>query len=134
MQLVDEQDHVADRGGLRDDEAKALFVLAAIGRPGEQRHVIEREQTHVSERERYAPGRDALREAFRDGCLAYAGRSDERRVVLAMAQQDVDDARNFLVATAHRLEPVCAGVSREVTGVAAKRAAALRAQQISNHG
>ena len=68
-------------------------------------------------------GRDALREPLGDRRLADAGRPHERRIVLAVAQQDVDDARHFLVAAAHGLEPAGARVGGQVAREARERAA-----------
>jgi len=42
VQLVDEEDDVAGRGRFGDDDANPFLVLAAVGRAGEERHVIER--------------------------------------------------------------------------------------------
>ena len=50
VQLVDEQDHVAGRGRLGDDDANSLLVLAAVGRAGEERDVIERQEPDLPQR------------------------------------------------------------------------------------
>ena len=79
-------------------------------------------------------GGDALRQPLGDRRLADAGRPDERRVVLAVAQQDVDDARDFVLAAAHRLEPAGARVGGEVAREARERAAGdFVSKEIADH-
>src|SRR5207237_1532939 len=58
--------------------------------------------------------RDALRQALDDGRLAHARLADERRIVLALAQQDVHHARHLRVAAAHRLEVATASQGSEL--------------------
>src|SRR5437660_5565275 len=53
VQLIDEQDDVACRGRLSDDDANALLVLPAVGRAGEKRDMIERQQAHFAQGKRY---------------------------------------------------------------------------------
>ena len=84
-----------------------------LGEPPE-RHVVERQHLRLAERVRNGARGDALREPLRDRRLAHAGGADERRVVLRLAQQDVDDARDLVVAAAHRLQPVRPRLGREV--------------------
>jgi hypothetical protein len=123
VQLVDEQDHVGRRARLGDDRANALLVLSPVGRAGEKRDVVERQQAYRSQNERHLFGGDPLRQAFGDRGLADTGRSDEGWVVLAVAQQDVDDARDFLLSTANRLESAGPGIGGQVTCETGKHAA-----------
>ena len=124
VQLVDEQDHVARRGRFGDDAANSLLVLAAIRRAGQQRDVVERQQPHrLRNTMRHALGRDALREPFGDRRLADARGPDERRIVLAVPQQDVDDARDLVIAAAHGLEAAGARVGGQVARESRQRAA-----------
>ena len=67
------------------------------------------------------PDSDALRQPLRDRRLADAGRADERRVVLALPQEDVDRAGDLLVATADHLEASGARVGGEVAREARQR-------------
>ena len=135
VQLVDEQDDVGRRRSFRRRcSANALLVLAAIRRAGEQRDVIERQQAHVAHDQRHVLGGDALGEPLGDCRLADTGRSDERRIVLPVAKQDVDDARDFRFATAHRLEASRTCVRGQVAREARERTAGLVSKQITNHG
>ena len=115
--------------------ANALLVLAAVRRAGEQRDVVERQQAHVAQRRAARRlGGDALREPLGDRRLADAGRPDERRVVLAVPQQDVDDARDFVVAAAHRLEAAGTRVGRQVAREARQRTAGgFVSQEFTDH-
>ena len=66
--------------------------------------------------------------------LPTPGRADERRVVLAMPEQDVDDARDFLLPAAHRLEASGAGVGRQVARESRQHAArGFVSKEVSNH-
>ena len=84
---------------------------------------VEREQAQVAHGERHGALRDALREPLGDGRLADAGRPDERGIVLALPEEDVDRARDLLVAAAHDLEPAGARVGGEVAGEAVEGSA-----------
>ena len=56
---------------------------------------------------------DALRKAFDDGGLAYAGLADQNRIVLGTAAEDLDDALQFSVAADQRIKlPVHGGLSQ----------------------
>ena len=121
VHLVDEQEHVAGGTRLGDERAETLLVLAAIRRAGEQRDGVEREQAQVAHGDGHGTRRDALRQTLRDRRLADAGRADERRIVLALPQEDVDRAGDLLVATADHLEASGARVGGEVAREARQR-------------
>ena len=104
MQLVHEQDEVGVRREGAHQAADALFVLAAERGAREQSDVIERHEPRVLEGGRHVTRGDALRQSLDDRRLPDAGLSDEGGIVLALAQQDVDDARDLGVAAADRLE------------------------------
>src|SRR5258705_9931753 len=76
--------------------------------------MIELQDAGVLERGRDLTCRDALRQTFGHRGLADAGFADESRVVLALAQQDIDDPRDFGVAAAHGLEIAAARLRREI--------------------
>ncbi len=125
VQLVDEQDQVGIGGKGLDQAPQALFVLAAKRRAGEQGDVIERQDPRVFQGRRHVSGGDALRQTFDDDRLADARFADERGVVLVLAQQDVHDAGDFVVAAAHGLEVAAARLHREVHPHALEHAAVI---------
>ena len=104
VHLVHEEQHVAGSARLGDECAEALLVLAAIGGAGEQAHGVEREQPEVAHGDGHVALGDADGEPLGDGRLADAGRPHERRVVLPLAKEDVDGARDLLVAAPDDLE------------------------------
>src|SRR6185369_15474808 len=57
---------------------------------------------------------NALGEPLGDGRLADTGGADERRIVLALPEEDVDGAGDLLVAAAYLLEPTGTRVGGEV--------------------
>src|SRR5262249_24970307 len=91
-----------------------LFVLPAERGARQHRHMIEPQDARVLERGRHIARRDALRQPLDDRRLADARLAHERRVVLPLPQQDIDDARDFVVAAAHRLEIAAARLGRDV--------------------
>jgi len=96
--------------------------------------MIERQQAHGAQRNWNSAAGDALRQAFGNRRFADTRRSHQRRIVLSVAEKDVDDARNLLIAAANRLETAGTRVSGQVTCEASKRASAsFGAQQISDH-
>ena len=94
VQLVDEQEDVSRRCRFRHELAEPRFKLTAVGGPGEKADGVERQEPDIPQRERHAVGGDAFREAFGDRRFADARGTDQRRIVLAVAEQDVDGARN----------------------------------------
>src|SRR5262249_43507877 len=125
MQLVDEQDEIAVSLERLHEAADALLVLAPKRRTGQHRDVIETEEPGVFERGRNVAGRDALGQTFDHRGLPDAGLPDERRVVLALPQQDIDDASDLGVAAAHRLEIPAARLRREVDADALEHVAGI---------
>ena len=94
-----------------------ILELAAIFRARDERANIKGNQLAVLEAFGYIARDDALGEPFGDGCLADAGLSDQDRVVLASARQDLDDAAYFLVATDHGIQLSATGNFREIPAV-----------------
>src|SRR6266850_870905 len=105
VQLVDEQDDLAlARGDFLEDRLETLLELAAVLRAREQRPDVEREDLLVLQPLGHVAAHDALREALDDRGLADARLSDEDRVVLRSARQDLDDAADLLVASDDRVD------------------------------
>src|SRR5581483_1072536 len=114
VQLVDEQDDVVRVTELLDDLLEALLELAAVLRARDERPDVEREHALALQRLGHVTLHDAVREALGDGGLADARLSDERRVVLGAAAQDLDDALDLLLAADDRIELLRLGHRGEV--------------------
>ncbi len=118
VELIDEQDDLAAgtldlfQGGL-----EALFKFAAEAGAGDHGAQVQREQALAAEDLGDVVGGDLLGQALNDGGLAYAGFTDQYRVVLGAARQDLDDAQDFVVATDDRIQLALAGQLGEVSGV-----------------
>ena len=105
VQLVDEGDDLAIRArNLGQNRLQALLEFAAVLRAGDHRCYVEGDEALVAQGLRDVARNDALGEAFDDGRLADAGFTDEDRVVLGTAGQDLDDAANLVVAANDRVE------------------------------
>jgi hypothetical protein len=76
--------------------------------------VIERQNPRILQRGRDRAGGDPLRESFDDRRLAHARLADERRIVLAVTQQDVHDAGDLGVPAPDRLEITAPGQPRQI--------------------
>ena len=132
VQLVDEQDDVARGPRLIHEPSYALLVLAAIRSAGEERDVIQGEQSHAPQHKWYAALGDPLCEPFRDRGLAHARGSNQSGVVLPVAKEDVDHPIDLRVTAAHRLQTSGTGVRGQVAGEALERVT-FGAQNVSNH-
>src|SRR5262249_42329104 len=91
-----------------------FLELAAILRAGDEGPEIELKQALVHEHVGDVVRDDLLREPLDDGRLADAGLTDEHRVVLRPAREDLNDPLDLLLATDDRIELRLAGELREV--------------------
>ena len=99
MQLINKQDHVFGVLQLVEHALNALFKLAAV--LGARNHTgqIERNQTLALQVLGYVAGHNLLCQALGNRSLANARVTNERRIVLGAAGQDLDDAVDlFLTA------------------------------------
>ena len=93
---------------------ESFFELAAVHRAGHKRAHVELEQALVHERRRDVAVHDALGETFYNGCLAHARLTDQRRVVLGSARQDLDDTLDLHLASYHGVQFLLFGFRRQV--------------------
>jgi len=106
VHLVDEENAVASALQLLDDLLEALLELAAVLGASNERADIQGDETAVEEHLRDFAARDALRESLDDCSLTDAGLTDEDRVVLGAAREDLDDALDLLLAADDGVELV----------------------------
>src|ERR1700704_6053755 len=104
VQLVDEQHDLAARPDLVEDLLQALLELTAILRARNQGAHVERQHALVLQRLGHVAEVDLLREAFGDRRLAYAGLTDEGRVVLRAPAEDLDHALDLGLTPDHGIE------------------------------
>jgi len=117
MQLVDEQNDVLVLRDLVHDRLEALLELTAILGAGNHRRHIERQHAIVAQRIGALAIGDELGESFHDRGLAHAGLTDENRIVLLPARQDLHYPLDFLGAADCRIELV---VRRELGQISAE--------------
>ena len=91
VDLVDEQDDVAAGLDLLEHLLEALLEVAAVARPGNERAEVERVELLVWQRVGDVVVDDRLGQALDDGGLADARLTDEHRVVLGAADEDLHD-------------------------------------------
>ena len=105
VHLVDEQDDLA-RGRLDfgQNTLQAFLELTPIFRAGNQRAHVERKKLLVLERFRHIAIDDAQRKALGNRSLADPWFTNQNRVVLGTARQDLNGPADFLVTADHRVE------------------------------
>ena len=122
VNLVDEEDDLAF--GLRHflhDALQSFLKLAFILRTGQQRTHVEREELLVLQVLRHVTAHDALGQTFHDGGLTRARFTDEDRVVLRTARQNLQHASYLVVTAYHWVELAFAGIVDEVLGIFRER-------------
>src|SRR5690606_32583435 len=98
VDLIDEDDDVAAGADLLGDLLQTLFEVTAVAGTGDERAEVERVELLVRERLGHDAPDDRLGEAFDDGGLADAGLTDQDRVVLGAAGEDLHDPLRLLLA------------------------------------
>jgi hypothetical protein len=114
MYLVDEDDSVAAVANLFDNLLEAFLELTAILCTRNQRTDVERQQTFIREGLWHFARNKALCKSFDDGSFTNTRLTDESRIVLVAARQDLNDALDLLMAPDNRVERASASGSRQV--------------------
>ena len=117
MHLIDEEDDVARLPDLLDNPLQALLELAAVlGTRHERGHG---EGVYLLALQHIGHGAlvDALGQPLGDGRLADARLTDEDRVVLRAARENLDHALDFLGTADHWVETAFGRHLREITAV-----------------
>ncbi|MNI42559.1 hypothetical protein D3C73_968580 [compost metagenome] len=118
VQFVDEQNDLPFL--LRQfvqQRLEPLFELTAILGTGNQRPHVQGQQALALEAVRHFTVDNALGQAFGDGGFTDARLTDQHRVVLGTALQDLDGPANFVVTADHRIELAVFGALGQVDGV-----------------
>ena len=117
MDLVDEQDHVAQPLDLVDEALDPLLELAAELGAGHQGGEVQPVELFALEAGGHLVAGDALGDALGDGGFAHAGLADQAGVVFLAAGEDLDGAVDLLVAADDLVQLAGGGLSGEVLAV-----------------
>ena len=114
MKLVNEEDDVASLADFIHDGLDAFFKLTPVFCACHHEGEIKGDHTAVTQEFRNVAAGDFLGKAFNDSCFANPGLSNENRVVLGAATQDLNHALDFRCASDDRVELVFLGEFGEV--------------------
>jgi hypothetical protein len=114
MDLVDKQDDVATSLDLFENLLEALLEITAVPGASHESTKIERVELLVFDRVRHVARNNALREAFNNGGLANAWFTNQHRVVLGAAGEDLHDPLDFFFTANDRIKLLLAGHGGEV--------------------
>ena len=114
VDLVDEEQDVAAGLDLLEHLLQALLEVTPVARTGDEGAEVERVQLLVGERVGDVVVDDLLGETLDDRGLADAGFTDQHRVVLGAAREDLHHAFEFAGASDHGVELALAGGLGEV--------------------
>ena len=114
VDLIDEEDDVAAGLDLLEHLLEALLEVAAVARTGDEGAEVERVELLVVEGFGHRVVGDRLGEAFDDRRLADTRLTDEDRVVLGAAAEDLHDPFGLAAAADDRIEALFARCLREV--------------------
>src|SRR5271169_107890 len=104
MELINEDDGILRLHQLFHDGFQPLFELSAIFRSSNNQGEIERKNSLVCEERWNLAVGDALRQAFNDSRLAHAGLTNQHRIVLGAAAQNLDHTLELPVAADQRIQ------------------------------
>ena len=114
VDLVEEEDDVADELHLLDELLETFLELSAVLRAGDDARHVERDDAFVAHAFGDVAEGDGLREALHHGGLPHAGLADQHGVVLRAAGEDLDDAYELLLASDDGVELALAREGGEV--------------------
>mmetsp|Transcript_12555 Transcript_12555/g.36798 ORF Transcript_12555/g.36798 Transcript_12555/m.36798 type:complete len:397 (+) Transcript_12555:643-1833(+) len=104
VDLVDEEHRLVGLRHLLNHRLEPLLKLAAVLRVGDEQAELEREHAHPEQPLRRVAVHDALRDALGDRSLADARVSNQHRVRLAAADEDLHAAAHLVGAPDARVE------------------------------
>ena len=109
VQLVNEQDDVLGAPDFIHDGLDALLELSAILGAGDHKGEVEGDHAFVAKEFGHVAGRDLLGKALDDGSLADASLTQENRIILGAAAEDLNDAFDLVFAADDRVHLTLAG-------------------------
>ena len=119
--IDEENDAAVGRRDFLQHGLQSLFEFAAVFCAGDHRAKIERKQLLVLKALGHVTVDDAQRQPLDDRGLADAGLTDENRVVLGPARENLDRAADLFVAADHRIELAFASRLREIARIFLQR-------------
>jgi len=121
MQLVNEKDDVSGAANLVHHGFDALFKLPAVFGAGDHQRQVQRNKAPVAEQFGHVARRNLLRQALDDGGLANARLTQEHRVILRAAAEDLNHALDFALPADDRVHFPLAGDLRQITAESLQR-------------
>jgi len=121
VDLVDEEDREPARAQPGEHRLEPFLEIAPEPRAGQQRGRVESEDLGAREHLRHVVGEQPLSEPLGQRRLADAGITDEDRVVLAPAAEDLERALQLDGPTDQRVELTARGTLAEVDRVCGQR-------------
>ena len=106
---------------LVDHVLQPVLEFALHAGPGLQQPHVEHVQLHALQHLRHVTLGDAAGQALNHRGLAHAGLAGEDRIVLAPAQQDIDQLADLGIAANHRVDVAVTGALGEVGGELVQR-------------
>ena len=93
---------------------EALLKLAAVLGAGDHEREVERKDPFFLKKRRHLAVDDALGEPLDDRGLADARLTDQDRIVLCPAAQNLDQALDLILAADQRIEPALGGLVGQI--------------------
>ena len=121
VDLINEENAFFLLGDFLHDRLQALLEVTAVTRTGQQGAHVERPDDGIVQNFRNFAIDDFLGEAFSDGGLANAGVTDQHRIVLRPAAEDLDAAFDLSVAANQRVNLALPGLLIEVYAISFER-------------
>ncbi len=109
MQLINEQNYVLILCKLIKNPLDTLLELSAILRPGYERCHIKRHNAFVEKYTRHLAFHYSQRKPFDNGRFSDTGLTDEHRVVLLAAAEDLCKTLYLHISADHRVQTVLLG-------------------------
>ena len=109
VELVDEQDHVRIRRYFVDYVLESLLEISAIFGTCDDGAEIQRYEPFAFKHRRDVSVDDLDGDSFHDGGFADSGITDEHRIVLPSASENLDDALYLVLSSHERIQPSFTG-------------------------
>ena len=127
VQLIDEDDRVLVFHQLFHDGLQAFLELAAILRAGHDERQIQSQNALVREERGHVPVGNALRQPFHDRGLPHARLTDQNRIVLGAAAENLHHPLQLMIPSDQRIERVVHRRLRQIARELRQQRAFLRA-------